>query len=58
VAPVVPGPDGQCGVAFRLQLTTGYRQLILNSVTYKPEGGPWYSSIVQQELVSGPGVRP
>ena len=58
VAPVVPGPNGQRSVAFRLQLTTGYRQLILNSVTYKPEGGPWYSSIVQQELVSGPGVRP
>jgi hypothetical protein len=58
VTPVVPGPNGQRGVAFRLQLKTGYQQFILNPVTYRPEGGPWYSSIVQQELVSGPGVRP
>ena len=58
VTSVVPGPDGQRGVAFRLQLKTGYQQLILNPVTYKPEGGPGFSSIVQQEPVSGPGVRP
>jgi hypothetical protein len=58
VTPDVPGPDGQRGVAFRLQLKTGYQQLVLNPVTYKPTGGPWYSSIVQQELVPGPGVRP
>jgi hypothetical protein len=58
VVPGVPGPNGQRGVAFRLRLTTGYQQLILNPVTYKPAGGPWYSSIVRQEPVSGPGVRP
>lgn len=58
VTPVVPEPDGQPGVAFRLHLKTGYLQLILNPVTYKPTGGPGYGSITQQELVSGPGVRP
>jgi hypothetical protein len=56
----IPGvtANGQRGVAFRLRLKTGYLQLILNPVTYKPTGGPWYGSIVRQELVSGPGARP
>jgi hypothetical protein len=58
--PDASGANGQHGVAFRLTLKTGYQQLILNPVTYKPTGGPGYNAglITQQAFVSGPGVRP
>jgi hypothetical protein len=54
----VPAAGGQRGVAFRLRLTTGYQELILNPSTYQPMGRAGATGLVDRELVSGPGVRP
>jgi hypothetical protein len=54
----VPAGGGQRGDAFRLRLTTGYQELILNPVTYQPLPAVGESGVIERELVSGPGVRP
>lgn len=54
----VPAGGGQRGDAFRLRLTTGYQELILNPVTYQRVPAVGESGVIERELVSGPGVRP
>jgi hypothetical protein len=65
---VVPDVDvaGQACTGFRIPLTGGYVELIVNAATYQyvatrgsfPGGGQGIAVVARQALVSGPGVRP
>jgi hypothetical protein len=65
---VVPGVDvdGQACTGFRIPLTGGDLELIVNAATYQyvatlgsfPGGGRGTVVVARQALVSGPGVRP